>query len=332
MFGPRLGVVDPSRMAYIEKLNITSKNAKNTIVWKHRCYTCVEWGDTEPSIPQHSNSSKETQQGLFMDGSPMPRSGEKKPKRSLSTVNPYDGCRHGCLYCYARTIRRRRYDSWVNPKPRPHVLPQMKKDIKRIKAKGLDAPDVFLCSACDGYQPLELEHRLTREVLETLIENEFPFTLATKSDNVLRDIDLLKTYRKCRVGLTIITLDEEMKSRLEPYSPSIERRKDALTALSKEGIPTFCLMEPIMPTPKSDPFQIIAELKPYTDLFMLGKWSPYVKKGIPYKYDEDYYAALFKRLIPYCEDNSIPYCITPHSEEFLEKHRIGFRPYHRLTS
>jgi hypothetical protein len=210
-------------------------------------------------------------------------------------------------------------------------LPRLKKDIKKAQEKGLEIQDIFLCSACDGYQPLELEHNLTRKVLETLIENELPFTLVTKSDNVLRDIDVIKSYKNCRVGFTIITLNDEFKARLEPYSPSIDARKNALKVFSREGVSTFCLMEPIMSTKESNPFEIIAELRGDVELFMLGKWSPYVKKGIPVKYDEVYYTDLFKKLIPYCEKHGIPYCITPHSEEFLKGKGITFREYQSLT-
>jgi len=208
----------------------------------------------------------------------------------------------------------------------------LKEDMKRVKKGSLEVHDIFLCSACDGYQPLELEYKLTRGVLEMLIENELPFTLVTKSDNVLRDIDLIKNYRNCRAGFTIITLNEELKSRLEPYSPSIQARKDALKTLRREGVSTFCIMEPIMPTKDSNPFQIIEELQEYVDLFMFGKWSPYVKKTIPFNYDEAYYADLFKRLIPFCEEQGIPYCVTPHSEDFLARQGIKFKPYQRLTN
>lgn len=261
----------------------------------------------------------------------MSESREPKAAGVFGTVNPYDGCQHGCLYCYARTMRKRRYDSWINPKPRPQILLKLKKDVKRVKKSGFEVPDIFLCSACDGYQPLELKHRLTRGVLEILIENEFPFTLVTKSDNVLRDIDLIKNYGNCRVGLTVITLNEELKSLLEPYSPPIRARKDTLRTLSHEGVSTFCIMEPLMPTKDSNPFEIIAELCQYVDLFMFGKWSPYVKKTIPFTYDEAYYSDLFKRLIPFCEGQGIPYCITPHSEDFLTRQGIRFRSYQRLT-
>jgi hypothetical protein len=211
------------------------------------------------------------------------------------------------------------------------VLPRLKKDIRRIKKRRVEIQDIFLCSACDGYQPLELEFNLTRSVLEILIENDLPFTLVTKSDNVLRDIDLLKRYRRCRVGFTIITLNDKFKARLEPYSPSIDARKSALRAFSREGVSTFCLMEPIMSTEESDPFDIIAELRGDVDLFMLGKWSPYVKKGIPVEYNEVYYANLFSSLIPYCEEQGIQYCITPHSEEFLKSKGIAFREYQSLS-
>jgi DNA repair photolyase len=121
-------------------------------------------------------------------------------------INCYDGCQHGCLYCYGRKIRWKDYKAWINAIPRLKIVDLLQEDIKHITNEvEPDIKDIFVCSVCDAYQPIELEHKITRNVIQILRENNLPFTVLTKSANVLRDIDLFVGYNKCRVGLTIIT-------------------------------------------------------------------------------------------------------------------------------
>ncbi len=128
-----------------------------------------------------------------------------------------------------------------------------------------------------------------------------------------------------------MTLDEGYKQTLEPYSSSIEERCKALETLKKEGISTYCSIEPIMPEKESNPFEIIKRLSPFVDLFELGKWSPYIKKGVSENYSEDYYINLFKQLIPFCQDMKVHYCIASHSEELLKEHGIRFISHQLVT-
>lgn len=227
------------------------------------------------------------------------------------------------------------YSKWIKPKPRFQVLKWVKENVKKILRKEITIKDIFVCSICDAYQPLELRYEITRRVLEVLTQNGLPFTVLTKNANVLRDLDLFKSYQNCRVGFTVITLDRKLKDILEPYSSPIEDRCKALETLKREGVSTYCSIEPIMPCNESNPFEIILALKPYVNLFEFGKWSPYIKKGIPEtilrNYSEQYYVGLFSKLLPFCKQQNIHYCIAVHSESFLTEHGFSFILHQLVT-
>ena len=162
-------------------------------------------------------------------------------------INPYIGCLHACIYCYARFMRR--FTGHVNEKwgefldikiNAPEIL---RKQLKRKKVEGI----VFLGSVTDIYQPIERKYHITREILEILLQHDVSIAFQTKSDLVLRDLDILKKFSSCEVGFTIITTDENIKRVFEPYSSSIEKRINALKVLHEEGIGTYVFIGPILP-------------------------------------------------------------------------------------
>lgn len=162
-------------------------------------------------------------------------------------INPYIGCLHACIYCYARFMRR--FTGHVNEKwgefldikiNAPEIL---RNQLRRKKVEGI----VFLGSVTDIYQQMERKYRITRKILEILLEHDVSIAFQTKSDLVLRDLDILKKFSSCEVGFTIITTDENVKKVFEPYSSSIEKRINALKILHKEGIGTYVFIGPILP-------------------------------------------------------------------------------------
>ena len=190
-------------------------------------------------------------------------------------IDCYDGCKHGCRYCYAWYIKRRSYSDWTNPTPHLDVVSDLRSQLSRMRdATKANIKDIMLSSLTDSYQTLESEHQLTRGVIEVLIENDLPFTVLTKSSDVTRDIDLFRDYDKCRVGLSIVTLDDSLRQLMEPNSSKIPERIAALKELKQAGISTYCSVEPILPDKRSDPIAIANELKNYVDLFEFGKWNP----------------------------------------------------------
>ncbi len=157
-------------------------------------------------------------------------------------LNPYRGCEHACIYCYAPAVLRekREWGGFVDAKINmPRVL---RRELRR-KPRGL----VGISTVTDAYQPLEREYRLTRRCLEELLERDFPICIQTKSTLVLRDLDLIREFSQKEVGFTLTTIDDEARRKYEPGSSPIGERLSALEKLSEEGIDTWVFLGPIMP-------------------------------------------------------------------------------------
>lgn len=224
----------------------------------------------------------------------------------------------------------------MKAKPRANVIERLEKDIRKLKADNTVINDIFLGSITDSYQPLEGTLKLTRQIAEILIQNELPFTMVTKSDLILRDVDMFKDYKWCRIGVTITSLDEGFRRELEPCSVSYERRIDTLKQLKDNKISTYLSCEPIFPVGEVDPIFIIKELKDLVDLFEFGMWSKYRTQGIKeyyYKdYNDAYYVSTFKRIIDCCEQYRINYGLAAHSRDFIERNGLPYRTYPPLKA
>ncbi len=157
------------------------------------------------------------------------------------SINPYKGCEHSCLYCYAPFIIRekRKWGNFVDVKINaPEVLTKE----MRKKKKG----NILISSVTDPYQPLEKKYKITRRILEKLKDTKHFVSVLTKSSLVLRDLDLFKKM-KCEIGLTITTLDEDTVKIFEPNSSSPEERLETLSYLKISGIKTYIFFGPLLP-------------------------------------------------------------------------------------
>ena len=160
-------------------------------------------------------------------------------------LNPYVGCQHGCIYCYAKFMKRftghrERWGEFVDVKINaPELLAQ---EVKRKKVGR-----VWISGVCDPYQPLEKKYMITKRCLDILVENGWPFTVQTKSSLVLRDIETLKKANNIEVGFTITTADERIRRIFEPGAPPLGKRIEALANLHSEKIRTFVMVAPILP-------------------------------------------------------------------------------------
>ena len=163
-------------------------------------------------------------------------------------INPYTGCTHGCVYCYARFMKRftghtEKWGHFLDAKVNaPEVL---KRQLERRREPIKDA--VFLSSVTDPYQPAESVFKLTRGILEVLLEYQVPISILTKSDLVLRDMDLLRQFEECSVGLSLMTIDEGIARRFEPHAPLPMRRMQALRKLKENNIDTYAFISPYLP-------------------------------------------------------------------------------------
>ena len=180
-------------------------------------------------------------------------------------INPYVGCMHRCFYCYARFMKRftNHKEDWgdfVDVKINaPQLVPE-----KTQKYKG---KEMFLSSVTDAYHPLEKKYELTRKILQKLIPLEPDLCIQTKSDLVLRDIDLIKQFENRRVGFTITTLDDGLRREIEPFASSVENRVKALEKLKENGIPTYVFIGPILPF-LTDWKKIVLATRHCTDHYM----------------------------------------------------------------
>ena len=157
------------------------------------------------------------------------------------SVNPYVGCAHACKYCYASFMKR-----FANhPEPWGDFV-----DVKvwpDIKNPGKYAgKEAFLGSVTDCYQPCEAKYKRTRALLEQLQGSGISISIATKSDLVLRDLDLIKTFPNARVSWSINTLDEDFRREMD-RGMSIERRLEAMRQFYEAGVQTTCFISPIFP-------------------------------------------------------------------------------------
>lgn len=161
-------------------------------------------------------------------------------------INPYTGCSHGCRYCYARFMRRfsghqEAWGDFVDVKINaPEVL---RKQMKKSPQVG----EVLLGSVTDAYQPVERKYRITREILEILLEYGFPVSVLSKSDLVVRDIDLFKRFTSCEVGLTVTTTDDVIARDFEPFTTPSSKRIETLAKLCESGVSTYAFIGPIFP-------------------------------------------------------------------------------------
>lgn len=164
-------------------------------------------------------------------------------------LNPYRGCQFACNYCDAITEKYLVHKDYKDfsrtiyvKKNAPEVLG------KEVKKRNPDV--VAMSGVTDPYQPAEKKYELTRRILKILAEHGFPVHIITKSDLVLRDVDLLREIAKqtwCTVSLTIITFNKELLPYLEPFAPSPGRRLEAVDKLNEEGIQAGVDFTPIVP-------------------------------------------------------------------------------------
>lgn len=158
----------------------------------------------------------------------------------------YRGCNHGCIYCYARSSYYEKTEDFTCIRVKEDALRIVRDDLRRKTRKGI----VLNGCLTDPYNALERELKLTRHVLELLQAFEFGFSLISKSDLVVRDIDVLQDIKEnapVGINFSITCSDDEMSSKVEPGAPVTSKRFDAIRQLSKSGITTGVLMDPILP-------------------------------------------------------------------------------------
>ncbi|HEX8046829.1 PA0069 family radical SAM protein [Rhizobium sp.] len=168
------------------------------------------------------------------------------------SINPYRGCEHGCIYCFARpTHAYMGLSAGLDFEAKLFAKPDAAKLLERELAKPGYKPRVIAIGTnTDPYQPIEKEWRIMRQILEVLNKANHPVAIVTKSALVMRDIDILKEMAAknlVRVGLSVTTLDRKLARTMEPRAATPQRRLEAIRALSEAGIQTAIMVAPIIP-------------------------------------------------------------------------------------
>lgn len=217
------------------------------------------------------------------------------------TVNPYVGCSHACKYCYATFMKRftghkEEWGTFLDVK----YWPKIKNPSK------YDGETIIIGSVTDAYNQYEKEYERTRYFLEEMSESNANLIITTKSDLVLRDLDLISKFPDPLISFSINTLDEEFKNDMDD-APSIKRRLKALKKIHKLGIRTTCFISPIFPA-ITDPIEIIEEVTDFTDYIWLENLN---------------LRANYKRIIMDYVKNNYPEFLGFYEDIYLHKD-IGF--------
>src|SRR5688500_13435950 len=168
------------------------------------------------------------------------------------SINAYRGCEHGCIYCFARpTHAFHDLSPGLDFETKLFAKPQAAELLRETLARPKYRPKpIAMGTNTDPYQPIEDRYRITRSLLEVCLETRHPVTITTKSNRVLRDLDLLTELaapRLVAVALSITTFDPRRSGLLEPRAPSPAKRMAALAELKAAGVPAHCMIAPVIP-------------------------------------------------------------------------------------
>ncbi len=203
------------------------------------------WGSHEALEPLHRELVRDTSRSVITrnDSPDVP---------FHQSINPYRGCEHGCIYCFARPSH-----AWLGHSPgldfetRLHWKPEAAARLREELARpGYRCQPIALGINTDGWQPIERELRISRSLLEVLCETRHPVSIVTKSALIERDIDLLAELARdglVQVNVSLTTLDRPLARRMEPRAAAPQRRLRVIERLAAEGIPVGVLMAPVIP-------------------------------------------------------------------------------------
>ena len=184
------------------------------------------------------------------------------PKYSL---NPYTGCDHCCIYCYITSY----IPNAFQVRTKKDFFKKLQKDVKKIDKNKV----VSLSNSSDPYPTVEKKLGITRKTLEILSHNQVKYQIVTKSNLVLRDLDILKQSKTC-VAITITTLKEKIAKKLEPNAPSPVERLKTLKKLHDNNIPVVVRIDPIIPFLNDKETETLLEKISFVDHIVASTFKP----------------------------------------------------------
>lgn len=245
-------------------------------------------------------------------------------------INPYTGCQHGCIYCYAEFMIRftgHKGDKWGK------FLDIKTFDSSKIKPQKYDGKRILISSVTDPYIPLELKFQNTQKILESLIGTKAEIIILTKSKFVERDIDLFKNFENAEVGISISTLDEKFAKIIEPGASKPSDRLDVVKNLNENGVKTYVFISPFFPG-ITDFREIIENSLDFIDYYMFENlnFRPHnvprifklIKENYPelfplyqeFKKDQTRWDLIEDEIRSYCKNRDLTYRIEFHHGGF----------------
>ena len=224
-------------------------------------------------------------------------------------LNPYKGCEHQCVYCYSPFVTHSPMGQWRNVVYIKRNLPTvLNMELKRMNEIGF----ITIGTVTDAYQPAEEKYELTRKSLQVLLKYNARISILTKSSLILRDIDLLAKFREAHVGVTITTLNDNLRKKIEPNASDINSRLRVMEKFGGKAI-TYLFVGPIFPGIGDENiekyFEIAEKLKIRYIIFDRFRWKrgmhlpEFLKK---LDLSEGYYSNLKERILKIVKNYKIP--------------------------
>jgi DNA repair photolyase len=248
-------------------------------------------------------------------------------------INPYIGCPHKCVYCYGEFMKR-----FTNHREEWGDFVDVKLSDKSINIKALSGKKIIIGSVTDAYNQCESKYKITRKILEQLINADSQITILTKSALVTRDTDLFERMKSVEIAFSMNTLDDSFRKDTEPFASPVNKRIAALKRLKESGIKTGVFLSPVFPE-ITDFKAIIKAAEKYADSFWFEKlnlYPPSAKKILNYiktrrpdliplyeeiyiKKDSPYWERLEKEIIRHCEINKIDHIMYFYHKKIRKK-------------
>jgi DNA repair photolyase len=252
----------------------------------------VEEGDYVQHDPEDSGPSNRTK--FYIDPSKSILSSNDSPDVGFTySINPYRGCEHGCIYCFARpTHEYLGLSAGIDFETKILVKTKAAELLReKLLSKSWKGECITVSGVTDCYQPIERKLEITRQCLKVLNEFKNPFTIITKNHLVTRDIDLLKPMAEINatgVFISVTTLDSKLADVLEPRTSRPEARLKAIERLAREGIPVGAMLAPVIPGLTDHEMPAILKAISSAGATMAG----YVPLRLPYVLDDLFIAWL----------------------------------------
>jgi DNA repair photolyase len=261
---PRAGVVMPRAAEAADPVEAERRRGRGTVSNRSARFEPVRrvveddgWGSLEALAPFKTTVTVERPKTIITRN--------ESPDLSFDrSINPYRGCEHGCVYCFARpTHAYMGLSSGLDFESRLFVKAGAAERLEaELAAPGYKVRTIAIGTNTDPYQPIEREHRVMRSVLEVLARTQHPVGIVTKSALVTRDIDLLAPMAAkglAKVALSVTTLDPKLARTMEPRAAVPGRRLDAIRQLSQAGIPVVIMTAPMIPAVNDAEMEAILE-------------------------------------------------------------------------